>query len=64
MGIPRAEIAAAAVKTLHQLVEDATAPESEARPVRQLIHTINTRFILRASLGPARKDAAMPLPVT
>jgi len=53
VGIPRAEIAAAAVDALHQLVEDAMATTPPA-PARQLIHTINTRFLPRASLGPAR----------
>ncbi|HSI07311.1 MAG: LacI family DNA-binding transcriptional regulator [Rariglobus sp.] len=52
VGIPRNEIAAAAVEQLHQLIEAATAPVPRTSP--QLIHTINTRFIPRASLGPAR----------
>ncbi|EIQ00633.1 transcriptional regulator [Opitutaceae bacterium TAV1] len=51
VGIPRTEIASAAVATLDQLVEDATATDGQQTP-RQLIHTINTRFILRESLGP------------
>ena len=53
VGIPRTEIAAAAVETLHQLIEDATAPVP--RVSAQLIHTINTRFIPRASLGPVHQ---------
>ncbi|MFA6289489.1 MAG: LacI family DNA-binding transcriptional regulator [Opitutaceae bacterium] len=52
VGIPRTEIAVAAVETLHQLVGDSTAPS--AQPPRRLIHTVNTLFIPRASLGPVR----------
>lgn len=54
VGIPRPEIAAAAVEALHQLVEDALAPAGGAAAPRRIIHTIDTRFIPRASLGPAR----------
>lgn len=47
VGIPRMEIAEASIAILHQLVTDTTA-DTHAAP-RQFIHTISTRFILRAS---------------
>ena len=51
VGIPRTEIAEAAVTILHQLVTDTTADTKPS--LRQFIHTISTRFIPRSSAGPS-----------
>lgn len=53
VGIPRAEIARMAVDTLHDLVESASEKRSARRV--QPVHTVDTRFIPRASLGPAKR---------
>lgn len=57
VGIPRTEIADAAVEILHQLVEASpaagAAASASAAPVAQRVRTIDTRFLNRASLGPA-----------
>jgi|GEM_PF-692405 Transcriptional regulators len=53
VGIPRAEIALAAVDALHQLVIEPDEPRGARRT--QLIHTVHTRFIHRTSLGPAKR---------
>ncbi|MDF3056883.1 MAG: LacI family transcriptional regulator [Rariglobus sp.] len=55
VGIPRTEIAEAAIAILDQLVTDTTADATPS--ARQFIHTINTRFIPRASLGPVSRPA-------
>lgn len=52
VGIPRTAIAMAAVDALHHLVADPVEPTS-ARSA-QLVHTVHTRFIPRASLGVAK----------
>lgn len=50
VGIPRREIAEAAVSIIDQVVERSIT--DPGHPPRQFIHTINTRFIHRGSIAP------------
>lgn len=52
IGIPRREIAEAAVSIIHQISEAAMNKDTRS-PARQYVHSIHTRLIERASLGVA-----------